>query len=172
MSDNTKTIRKNILSSSEFRPVLRFAVGMTLIMAFAVIFGGYMGYIIPLLAVNFLMPGTKRLTLKQGFSFILMVVITSLFAFLFVSFFYQYTFTFILLLALILFYTFYTVRISFVVKLFLVMELLSFPVPATGIDPALWAVLVGGTMIYGAISSVLVVWMVFLLFPDNENKTE
>ena len=166
MSVKVQSIRRSILVNREYRPALRYAFGATMIMALAMAFGGYLGYVIPYLSLNFLIPGVKMPSFKKGVGFVIMVALTSLLGYLFTAFFYDYTWLFIPLLGLMLFYVFYTVRFTFIVKLFLIISLLAYPVPSSGIDPTVWSFLVARTLISGAIFSVLVVWIVYTLFPD------
>ena len=166
MSDKAQSIRRSILVNREYRPALRYAFGATLIMALAMAFGGYLGYVIPYLSLNFLVPGVKMPSFKKGVGFVIMVALTSLLGYLFTSIFYDYTWLFIPLLGLMLFYISYTTRIPFIVKLFLIISLLAYPVPSSGMDPTVWSYLVASTLISGAIFSVLVVWIVYTIFPD------
>jgi len=166
MSVKAKHIRTNILINLEYRPALRYAVGMTIIMAIAMAFGGYLGYVVPYLSNNFLAPGTKNPTFKQGVGFVVMVTLTIFFSYFLTSFFYDFMWVYIPLLALILFLIFYTTRFTFIVKLFFIIALLAFPVPSSGINPTDWAYLVGKTLIFGSVYSILIVWFVYILIPD------
>ena len=95
------------------------------------------------------------------------VTVTNVVVFLFTSFFYNFTLVYLLLLALILFYLFYTTKLSFIVKLFMLISLLAFPVPESGVDPITWAYAITNTLSLGSLFSVLVVWLVYALFPDK-----
>ena len=173
-----RSITRNLLINLEYRPALRYAFGSTIIMALTLAFGGYLGYIVPYLALNFLALINKVPSLKKGFEFVLMVTLTSLFGFLFTSMLYDYKWVYMLLLGLILFYIYYNVEIPFILKLFMVISLLAYPVPELGIDASAWAFLVAKTFIVGSVFVILVIWMVYALFPDvpvpasEQNATE
>jgi energy-converting hydrogenase Eha subunit E len=62
---------------------------------------------------------------------------------------------------------YYTNRISFITKLFLLIALLAYPVPKPGIDPAVWAYAIANTLTIGSFFSILTVWIVYALFPDK-----
>lgn len=167
MSVRSHSISTNMVVNREYMPAIRYAFGTTLIMSYAMGFGGYLAYLIPFLALNFLSPGTKMPTFKQGVSFVLMVAVTSFIGFLFTAFLYNYTWVFIPLLGLILFYLYYTTQLTFMVKLFLLISLLAYPVPSSGMDPTVWAYLVANTLVMGSVFSILMVWIVYGLFPDR-----
>jgi hypothetical protein len=151
----------------DYMPAFRYAFGITLIMGYATAFGGDLSYIVPYLSLNFLAPGAKMPSLSKGAGFVIIVAVTSIAGFAFTSFFYNYTWVYIPLLGLILFYMFYTTRLSFVTKLFMLIALLAFPVPSSGLDPVTWAYAITNTLVAGSVFSILVVWFVYLLFPDK-----
>jgi hypothetical protein len=139
-------------------------------MALVMSTGAELGYIVPMLALNFLAPGTKQPTLKQSIGFIIIVASSSLFAYFFTAFFYNYMLIYIPLLALILIWVYYTTSISIVAKLFLLISLLASPVPSSGIEIKAWSAILAGTLVSGAIYTTIVVWIVFALFPDKETE--
>ncbi len=151
----------------QYMPAFRYAFGSTLIMAIAMASGGELAYIVPLLALSFLAPGTKVLTFKQGIGFIATVLVTSMAGFLFTSFFYAYTWVVIPLLALILFWVFYTTKLTFVAKLFLLIAFLAMPVPSPGLSTTIWSYAIAKTLVSGSVFSVLVIWTVYAIFPDR-----
>ncbi len=153
-----------------YRPALRYAFGATIIMGVAMYYGGDLSYIVPLLALSFLGPGTKMPTLKDSVSFILIVAVSSLFSYFFTAALYQLIWVYIPLLALILFWIYYTDKISFMVKMFLLISLLAMPVPIPGIPIKVWAGILAGTLIFGSVFTVIMVWFVYALFPDPPHK--
>jgi hypothetical protein len=128
--------------------------------------GGGISYIVPMLALSFLGPGTKMPTLKDGLSFVYIVIVSTIAGFLFTKYFFEYSLFYILILGLSLFWIFYTDKLPFVAKLFLLISLLAFPVPDYGIDTTTWAYALTGTLVFGAIATIMVVWVVFSIFPD------
>ncbi len=172
MSVSSQHIAVGVHLKQEYIPMLRFAFGITLIMGYAMAVGGDLSYIVPYLALNFLAPGTTVPTLKKGLGFVAIVTVTNVVVFLFTSFFYNFTLVYLLLLALILFYLYYTTKLSFIVKLFMLISLLAFPVPKSGVDPITWAYAITNTLSLGSLFSVLVVWLVYALFPDKPKITD
>jgi len=168
MLDKFSNIWSRFKYSPEYRPALRYAFGSTLIMALVMSTGAELGYIIPMLALNFLGPGSKQPNLKQSIGFIVIVAASSIFAFVFTAFFYEYMLIYIPLLALILIWIYYTTSISIVTKLFLLISLLASPVPVPGMDIKVWSYILAGTLTSGAVFTMIVVWIVFALFPDRE----
>jgi hypothetical protein len=168
MSVNDQSSSAVLKVDRDYMPAFRYAFGITLIMGYAMAFGGDLSYIVPFLSLNFLAPGTKMPSLSKGAGFVFIVAVTSIAGFLFTSFFYNYTWVYIPLLGLILFYMFYTTRLSFVTKLFMLIALLAFPVPSSGLDPVTWAYAITNTLVAGSIFSILVVWFVYSLFPDKQ----
>jgi len=167
MSANSYSNTALLKTDIQYMPVLRYAFGITLIMGYAMAFGGDLSYIVPYLALNFLAPGTKMPTLKQGVNFVGVVAVTSVTGFFFTSFFYNYTWVYIPLLGMVLFYIYYTSRLTFIIKLFLLIALLAFPVPMPGIDTVTWAYAITNTLVIGSVFSIMMVWVVYSLFPDK-----
>lgn len=168
MFAKTKQISDVFLRDSLYRPVMRYAFGVTIIMAFAILRGSQIAYLIPFLALNFFAPGTKRPTLKGSVVFILMVTGSMYAGFLFVKFFYDNMLVYIPLLALFLFFIFYTDKLGFVTKLFILIALLAMPVRPDTMTTVQWAYTIGMVMTGGSIITILVVWVVYALFPDIE----
>jgi len=154
-------------TAQTLRPVLRYAVGSTIIIGLAVILGHELAYIIPLLALNFLAPGNKLPTTFGGLTFLAIVVITTTAGFLFVKYFYDHTWFFLPVLALILFWIYYTTKLVISVKLFLLISFLAMPVPMYHMDPTTWALALQKTLVYGSFFTLLMVLFVYVLFPDK-----
>jgi hypothetical protein len=148
------------------RPMLRYAFGITIVMLAALLFGGRMAYLIPFLSLNFLVPGTKQPTLKGSVSFLMIVAVSMMAGFLFVHFLYDFTAVFVLLTGTFLFLIFYTDKIGFPVKLFMIIALLAMPVHASTMNASQWAYVVGMVLLIGSLMSIAVSWLVFALFPD------
>ena len=165
MFDKNKKIPIKI--NSELMPMLRFAFGATLIMAFSMAVGGKLSYIIPYLALNFLSPGTKMLKLKQSIFFVLIVAISSISALIFTSVFFAYPLVYIPLLALILFFIFYTNKISIISKKFLMVSFLAIPIPDPNLSVVEWGTAITYTLIIGSAFSIFMIWIVYTIFPDK-----
>jgi hypothetical protein len=151
--------------------MLRYAFGATLIMAITMVIGGSLAYIVPLLALTFLAPGTPAPTYRFAGSFILLVAVINAAGFLFTKYLYGYTLVFIPLLALILFRIYYTAAIPFGAKLFLLISFLAMPVAAEGVSPTVWAFVLNRTLVYGSFFTMVMVLTVFAIFPDLPGNT-
>jgi hypothetical protein len=147
--------------------MLRYAFGATLIMALTMVLGGSLAYIVPLLALTFLAPGTPPPTYRFAGGFILLVALINAAGFLFTKYVYEYTLVFIPLLALILFRIYYTTVIPFGAKLFLLISFLAMPVAAEGVSPTVWAFALNRTLVYGSFFTMVMVLTVYALFPDQ-----
>jgi hypothetical protein len=150
---------------AQYLPLFRYAIGSGILMLLVATIGGGISYIVPMLALSFLGPGTKIPTFKDGLSFVFIVIVSTITGFLFTKYFYEYSLFYILILGLSLFWIFYTDKLPFVAKLFLLISLLAFPVPDYGIDTTAWAYALTGTLVFGAIATILVVWIVFSISP-------
>jgi len=167
MSASQHSIAAGVSLDREYMPALRYAFGIMLIMGYAMAFGGSLSYIVPYLALNFLAPGSKKPSLRQGITFVAIVALTSFAGLVFTFFFYDFIWVYIPLLGLILFYLYYTDSLQFIVKLFLLIALLAFPVPMPGIDPSTWAFAIANTLVIGSFFTIIMVWIVYTLFPDK-----
>ena len=107
MSGSTVAIRNPSDLLSLQRPVLRYAFGSTLIIMAAMALDYTLGYLTPVLALNFLAPGAKPPTLKSSLLFLLLIAVTSLTGVLFSRFFIDYPLVFLPLLVLIIFHLYY-----------------------------------------------------------------
>jgi hypothetical protein len=155
---------------TQYLPLFRYALGSGILMLLVATIGNGISYIVPMLALSFLGPGTKMPTVKDGLSFVFIVIVSTIAGFLFTKYFYEYSLFYILILGLSLFWIFYTDKLPFVAKLFLLISLLAFPVPDYGVDTTTWAYALTGTLVFGAIATILVVWIVFSIFPDPVNS--
>ncbi len=170
MSVRSSTIRDMLRIDVQYLPLFRYSLGSGILMLLVATIGNGISYIVPMLALSFLGPGSKMPALKEGLGFVLIVVVSTITGFLFTKYFYEYSLFYTLVLGLSLFWIFYTDKLAFVAKLFLIISLLAFPVPDYGLNTTIWAYALTGTLIFGAIATILVVWVVFSIFPDPVNS--
>jgi len=155
---------------TKVKPEFRYAIGATLIMGFTMAFGGQLSFIIPFLSLNFLSPGTKMPQLKQAISFVLIVSIASFSSLIFNVLFFNYLLVYIPLLSLILFGIFYTTSLSLLSKIFFIISFLATPVPYPDMNIGSWAIAITTTLILGSALSILVVWVIYAIFPDPKDS--
>jgi len=166
MSVSAPAISPPVAALRPTQPMLRYAYGATLIMAITMVLGGMLAYIVPLLALTFLAPGTPAPTYRFAGSFILVVVVINTAGFLFTKYLYGYILVFIPLLALILLGIYYTTSLPLGAKLFLLISFLAMPVAMEGISTTVWAYLLNRTLVYGSFFTMVMVLAVYALFPD------
>ncbi len=98
--------------AADLRPMVRYAVGSTLLMALAMGIGWNMAFLTPVLALGFLAPGTTIPKFREGLSFIGIIAATTFAGFVFTRYLLDYMFLFIILLGLALLAIFYTNRLG------------------------------------------------------------
>jgi hypothetical protein len=147
-------------------PVLRYAMGATLIQAVATGSGYTLSYVTPVLALGFLAPGTPPLSLKQGAGLIIMLLVGSIIAVIFSKLFVDYPLVLLPLLGITLFHLFYSANINSLFKLWLLVSLLL--IPMISIVSGKVGALVALSLVKNASLAVLLVWFIFLILPFNE----
>lgn len=151
--------------STMLRPAVRYAVGSTLLMALTLGIGWNMAYITPVLALSFFAPGSSMPSFKQGIAFIGIIAATTVLGFLFTKFFLDYILLFIPLLGLVLLTIFYTDRLGAKAKVFMLISLLLMPLISMQSNAIAFAFM--QTFILGAAITIVLVWVIFSLFPDK-----
>ena len=154
---------------ADLTPMLRYALGSTLLMALAMGVEWDMSYLTPVLALSFFAPGTTMPRFKDGLVFLGIIAATTLLGFLFTKMFLDYTLLFILLLGLSLLSIFYTSRLGAKAKVFMLISLLL--IPMLGMQDLAVAFLFTKTFIVGAAITVGLVWIVYSLIPDRHTNT-
>ncbi len=158
-----------MVAAHNIRPMMRYALGSTIIMGLATSFGNELAYVIPLLSLPFLAPGMKPPTRYDGLVFLGLVVVSTTTGLLFVHFFYEFTWFYLPVLAVILFLIYYTARLTLPVKIFLLLSFLTMPVPMYNMDPSTWASAILMTLVAGSFFTLLMVLFVYALFPDKKD---
>lgn len=151
--------------SADVRPVVRYAVGSTLLMSLAMGIGWDMAFLTPVLALGFLAPGTTMPKFREGMTFIGIIAATTFTGFVFTRYLLDYIFLFIPLLALALLSIFYTNQLGAKAKVFMLISLLLLPM--LGMQSMALAFAFTQTFILGAAITVVLVWVVYALFPDK-----
>jgi len=152
-------------TSAGLRPVMRYAIGSTLLMALATGIGWELAYLTPVLALGFFAPGTNMPKFKEGVGFVGIIAVTTFTGFIFTRFFLDYMLLFILLLALALLSIFYTNRLGAKPKVFMLISLLLLPM--LGMQSMAAAFAFTQTFTMGAAITIVLVWVVYALFPDK-----
>lgn len=145
-------------------PVFRYAAGSTLIMAFAVGFGNSLSYIIPVLALNFFVPGAKPLTIKSALALVVSLAIACFLAFYFSRIFLDFPIVFLLILGLILLHSYYTNAINPIFRIWLIITFLI--IPLLSIQSDRLGALVSITLVTNTFLAVSLTILVYMIFPS------
>jgi uncharacterized membrane protein YccC len=152
-------------SDADIRPAVRYAIGSTILMALAMGISWNLAFLTPVLGLAFFAPGTRMPKFKEGVGFIGIIAVTTVTGFIFTRFFLDYTFLFILLLALALLSIFYTKRLGKKPKVFMLISLLLLPM--IGMQSMGEAYVFMQTFTMGTAITIVLVWVVYALFPDR-----
>ncbi|MDH3322202.1 MAG: DUF2955 domain-containing protein, partial [Flavobacteriaceae bacterium] len=148
------------------RPVLRYVIGSTFIVAVTALMNYDLAYLTSVLALGYLAPGAKPLTLKQGFDFILALILITGLTVVFSELFLDYTLVFMPLLALGLLWLYFTDKLSGMVKLFLLISLII--IPFVSIDSGAIGGFVAVRLVFNAFMAIILSQIAFLVFPLSE----
>ena len=165
MSDNSSAISVETAATENLHGILRYAIGSAIIMMIALGLDYQLAYFTPVLALNFLAPGAKAPTLKSSGAFLFTVAIASLAGVIFSRLFIDYPLVFLPLLVLILFHLYYTTALQSM-KVWLIISLLLIPMMWMQ-SPELGSV-VAVNLVLNATLALLMVWLVYFIFPGNE----
>lgn len=150
--------------------ILRYAFGSTFIMAVALAYQWPLSHLLPVLSLGFLAPGKQALRVKEAFGFILVVTMACIVGVLLGTLI-DFPMVLLPLTGLTLFYIFYT-RHPFVtssLKVWLIIAVLLLPM-LNLILPSL-AVGVLKALVLGSVGSVLLAWVLFIIFPEPKKMT-
>lgn len=154
------------ISWLEIRPHLRYAVGAVFIFGISSFLNYDLAYLTPVLALGYLAPGAKPLSLKQGASFVIILAVLTAFAVVFSEMFMEYALVFIPLLLLVLLWIYYTDKLPMIVKLFALVSLVI--IPFVSIDAGVIGSFVASKLVFNAFMAILLSQIVFLVFPYCE----
>jgi len=147
------------------RPLLRYALGSTLLMALAMGIGWDLAFLTPVLALGFFAPGSTMPSFKEGIGFVATIALTTLTGFIFTKLFLDYILLFILLLGLALLTIFYTNKLGPKPKVFMLISLLL--IPMLGLQNLAISLVFTKMFIGGAAITMVLVWVIYSLFPDK-----
>jgi hypothetical protein len=165
MSGNTSAISLEAENNEKLHGVLRYALGSTIIMMFALGLDYQLAYFTPVLALNFLAPSAKAPTLKSSVAFLFSVATASFAGLLFSRVFLNYPLVFLPLLALILFHLYYTTSLQSM-KVWLIISMLLIPMMSMQSDKL--GSIVAVNLFINALMAILLVWVIYLIFPEKE----
>ena len=164
MSDKPISVNPVFPSFSGMYPMMRYALGTTLIMVAALGLDYTLAYMTPVLAVNFFVPGAKPPTLKTAVSFLMVVAIAIFTGIMFSRFFLEYPLVFLPLLILILFHIYYIESFQ-QIKLWFIISLLVIPMISLESDQL--GKTIALNLFLNALLAISLVLIVYFIFPDH-----
>lgn len=163
MSDKLVHISKVVIDWKKSIPVLRYVLGSTFIVAVTSLLNYDLAYLTSVLALGYVAPGAKPLTMKQAVGFLLTLAFLTGLAVLFTSVFQDYPMVFMPLLLLGLFLLYYTDKLPMMVKLF---ALVSFVlIPFLSIESTAIGGYIAVRLVFNAFMAIALTQLVFMIFP-------
>jgi len=166
MSDNTIQITSRKSEWKASIPVLRYVVGSSFIVLVTALMNYDLAYLTSVLALGYMAPGAKPLTLKQGVNFTFTLILITGFTVIFSELFLEYALVFMPLLALTLLWLYYTDKLPAMVKVFLLISLVI--IPFVSIDSGAIGSYVAIRLVFNAFMAIILTQFIFLVFPLSE----
>jgi len=163
MSDkvaNIADVKTNWMASI---PVLRYAIGVSFIMAVTSLWNYDLAYLTAVLGLGYIAPGAKPLSFKQGLSFVFTLIFMTGIVIVFSAVFLDYPLVFMPLLLLALLWFYYTDKILGMVKIFLLISLII--IPFVSIDSTAIGSYVAINLTLNALMAITLTQIIFLIFP-------
>ena len=153
------------LLSPSYRPMVRYAVGATLLVAVAMGFDWPLAFLVPVLSLSFLAPGGKPPGLKGGLFFVGSIAVACLLGMTLAFSFLDTPPIHILITFLLLFHIFYAQGKIFnpLVKVWLLIAVLL--IPNIALQSMLLAKVVAYSLIWNASCAIVLIWIIYLFFP-------
>ncbi|MHA7129640.1 DUF2955 domain-containing protein [Algoriphagus namhaensis] len=151
--------------------IFRYGVGATLTLYLAATFGGFLGYLIPVMTIP-LLAAKKELSIAGGILFVLVIALAVLCADLILILFGESLLMLIPALFLAIFHIFYT-RSKFITpELKALLLICVMMIPNIGVKSEFLAKEISLSLIVVAIQSVIAVWVMYFLFPAKAEPTK
>jgi len=148
------------------RPLIRYVIGITFILFVSSVLGYPLSYLTTVLALGYIAPGVKPVTIKQGVSFILILIVINLITFMFSSYFKDYPLVFMPILCLGILWLYYSNKLQSTVKLFALISLLV--IPLISLEPQGASGFVAVNLIMNAFMAIFLTKLVFWVFPWSQ----
>ncbi|WP_168796605.1 hypothetical protein [Cognatitamlana onchidii] len=144
-------------------PIYRYVLGASFILLVSSLLNYSLSYLTPVLALGYLAPGVKPLSLKQATSFLMVLLLANVIAIVFSSIFLNYTLVFIPLFALGVLWLYFSDKLPMMVKVFALISFLL--IPMLSIQSGKIGAFVAVSLINNALMAVVLTQIVFLIFP-------
>ncbi len=163
MSDkiaNIADVKTNWMASI---PILRYAIGVSFIMAVTSLWNYDLAYLTAVLGLGYIAPGAKPLSFKQGLSFVFTLIFMTGIVIVFSAVFLDYPLVFMPLLLLALLWFYYTDKLPMMGKLFSLVSLVI--IPFVSIDSGAIGSYVATLLVFNAFMAIILSHFVFMIFP-------
>ena len=144
-------------------PVARYAIGISFILLVTSLMGYPFAYLTTVLALGYIAPGAKPLSIKQGLSFVLILILINAITFAFSSYFKDYPLVFMPLLGLGVLWIYYTNKLALMVKLFSLVSL--FVIPLMSLEPTGLSAFIAISLVFNAFMAIALTQLIFKVFP-------
>jgi len=160
------------LTTNNFRPIVRYAAGATLMVAVAMGFNWTLSFLLPVLSLSFIAPGGKPPDIKGGLFFVGSCAVA---CFLGVTLAYSFLSMppiHILITFILLFHIFYTRNPLFnpLVKVWFLIAILL--IPNLAIQSFALAKIIAISLVVTAACTILLIWVIYLLAPENKMESQ
>jgi hypothetical protein len=144
-------------------PVVRYVLGISFILLVTSLMGYPLAYLTTVLALGYIAPGAKPLSIKQSLSFIFILILINGITFAFSSYFKAYPLVFMPLLCLGVLWIYYTNKLPLMVKLFSIISV--FVIPLMSLEPTGVSAFVAISLVFNAFMAIALTQLVFKVFP-------
>lgn len=145
------------------KPLIRYVLGISFVLAISSLLNYQLSYLTTVLALGYIAPGVKPLSIKQGVSFIVSIIIIILIVFAFSIYFIDYLLVFIPIQALVILWLYYTDKLALMVKLFAIISI--FVIPLLTLQSNILGGLIAQGLIINVFMSILLTQIVFWVLP-------
>ncbi len=152
------------------RPVLRYVIGSSFIVAVTALLNYDLAYLTSVLSLGYLAPGARPLKLKQGAGFIGVLILITGLTVIFSQLFLDYPMVFMPLLMLVLLWVYFTNKFPLMVKLFILVSLII--IPFVSIDNLAIGGYVALRLVFNAFMAIILTQFIFLIIPISEADTK
>lgn len=163
MLDKFPSLNLSKYNWRESTPVFRYVLGITFVLLITSVLAYPLSYLTTVLALGYIAPGTKPITIKQGVSFIAILIVINLITFMFSAYFKDYPLVFMPLLLLGILWLYYGNKLPTMVKLFALISLLV--IPLISLEPQGISGFIAVNLIMNAFMAILLTKIVFWIFP-------
>ena len=145
------------------KPVLRYVLGTCFILFVTTLMGYNLSYLTSILALSFISPGARPLNFKQGFGFILSLIIINFATYVFSEYFINYPLVFLPMLCLSILWLYYSDKFPMVIKLFSIISILL--IPLLSMEGSGFAAFVAVSLVFNAFMALSLTQLMFWFIP-------